>query len=139
MGVGLVVCDHEGRVVAVLCAPMPYVHDPTVAEALAAWRLAELCIQLGHDKIILEGDSLEVVQAFRKESHYWGRYEHIVDDAKALLDSSAQWVIQHVRRSANAAAHHLAKYALHVSEEQVWIGECPRFIHEIVLAEQGRV
>jgi hypothetical protein len=88
MGVGLIVHDHKGRVVVALYAPRLYVHDHTTAEALAAWHLAEFCMQLGYKKIILEGDSLEIVQAFHKESSCNKRYGHLEDDVKVLLDST---------------------------------------------------
>jgi hypothetical protein len=53
-----------------------------------------------------------------------------VDDVKSLLNMS----IRYVKRSANEAAHHLAKLALHSSEKQVWYDECPNCIQEIVFA-----
>jgi hypothetical protein len=57
-----------------------------------------------------------------------------VDDVKSLLNMSIRWEANHVKRSANEAAHHLAKLALHSSEKQVWYDERPNCIHEIVLA-----
>jgi hypothetical protein len=59
-----------------------------------------------------------------------------VDNVKSLLNMSIKWEANHVKRSANEVAHHLAKLALHLSEEQVWHGECPSCIHEIVLAQR---
>jgi hypothetical protein len=44
---------------------MILVQDPILAEALAARRAIELCLLLGIRKIILEGDSLQVVHALQ--------------------------------------------------------------------------
>ena len=38
MGMRIVVRDHEGRVVAALCASISYILYPTTAEALATWK-----------------------------------------------------------------------------------------------------
>jgi hypothetical protein len=88
MGMRTVVRDHEGRVVAALCASIPYTLEPTTAEALATWKVAEYSTTLGFRKLILEGDLLEVVHALCKDSWCWGLYRHLADDAKSLLNMS---------------------------------------------------
>jgi ribonuclease HI len=60
MGMGLVVRDHAGQLIAALCASKDHITDPTSAEALAASKAAELCHRLGLEKVILEGDAVEV-------------------------------------------------------------------------------
>ena len=57
-----------------------------ILDNLTAWRVDEFYTTLGHFKFILEGYSLEVVQARRKESRCWRRYEHFVDDVKSFLN-----------------------------------------------------
>jgi hypothetical protein len=44
--------------------------------------------------------------------------------------------VHHVKREANMAAHVLAKCALSHFLDKIWVGECPPFIHSIVLAER---
>jgi exonuclease III len=63
IGMGAIVRDSEGKVLAMMCDTMILVQDPILAEALAARRAIELCLLLGIRKIILEGDSLQVVHA----------------------------------------------------------------------------
>lgn len=52
---------------------------------MGAWATVELGGQLGLNKILLEGDSLEVVKALRREESSWNQYVHMIDDAKNLL------------------------------------------------------
>lgn len=61
VGMGIVALDHEGRVVAALCSSKPFHLSPTFVEAFVAWRIAEFCTTLDPGKILMEGDSLEVV------------------------------------------------------------------------------
>jgi hypothetical protein len=70
MGVGVVVRDCTGGVVATQCSTRPYINDSTVAEALAFWTAANLRHQLGLVEAILEGDSLEIVNAATKRERY---------------------------------------------------------------------
>ncbi|GLT70003.1 hypothetical protein SLA2020_421080 [Shorea laevis] len=46
MGVGVIVRDSDGAVVATLCSLVPYISDPTLAEGVALWRAVLLCIEL---------------------------------------------------------------------------------------------
>jgi hypothetical protein len=62
MGIGIIARDHNGNIVAAFVATRLYITDPSSAEALAAWKMAELCVVLGLNNVLLEGDSLEVVK-----------------------------------------------------------------------------
>lgn len=48
MGVGVVVRDEGGRVVAALAKVFPYVDNPTVAETLAAWHAVFYAVIWGY-------------------------------------------------------------------------------------------
>jgi hypothetical protein len=106
--------------------------DPTTAEALAAWKMAELCVSMDCNSVILEGDSMEVVQALRNDEVSWGRYSAVIHDAKILLCNVSQWRVCHVRRIGNMAAHKLAKLALSLGEERVWKEDYPMCVRQTV-------
>jgi hypothetical protein len=59
-----------------------------------------------------------------------------VDDAQVVLGMHQSWMVSHVKREANSAAHHLAKFALLCPTEQIWMEEIPKCIYDIVLLEQ---
>jgi hypothetical protein len=52
MGIGIIARDHSGTVLATVSASRPHVTDPTTAEAIAAWKMVEVCITLGYLKVI---------------------------------------------------------------------------------------
>lgn len=110
IGVGIIVCDHEGSAIMSKCMTRTLISDPTVAEAYGAWSTMEFSSQLGLNKVILEGDSLEIVKALPREESSWNpRYGHLIDDAKNILHNFQVLSVNHVKRSANEVAHRLAK------------------------------
>jgi len=66
MGIGIVVQNEKGEFVAAMAKVLHFINDPTVAEALAAWHAANLCVDRGFHRVVLEGDSLVVVSALNK-------------------------------------------------------------------------
>lgn len=67
MGVGVVVRDAGGQVVAAMCTTIPFITDLSIAEAVAAWKAAIFYCEQGHQRVILKGDALKLVQALRHE------------------------------------------------------------------------
>lgn len=88
MGIGIIGRDHTGQVLATYCDTKSYVQDSAATEAWAAWKAVELSIKMGWMKIHLEGDALEVVQAFRREVTWWGSYGATVEEATRLEDGA---------------------------------------------------
>lgn len=66
MGVGALARDERGGFVAAFCTIVTFVTDPTIAEAVVAWKTIEFCCAQGYSCLILEGDSLEVVQGLKR-------------------------------------------------------------------------
>jgi hypothetical protein len=66
MGVGILVRNDEGAVLAAVCATVPSITDPPVAEAVALWRAVSLGREMNLPSIHLEGDSLEIIQAVKQ-------------------------------------------------------------------------
>ncbi|XP_040998121.1 uncharacterized protein LOC121244147 [Juglans microcarpa x Juglans regia] len=65
LGIGVIVRNSEGSVMASLCSSMDLIPDPLLAEAVATRRASSFCVELGLQHIILEGDSLSVVKAIQ--------------------------------------------------------------------------
>jgi ribonuclease HI len=61
MGVGVVIRDAAGLVMAARTKVILYITDPTAAEALAVWEAVVLAREVGASQILLEGDSSVIV------------------------------------------------------------------------------
>jgi hypothetical protein len=135
MGVGVIARDHDGQALAMFCANKEGVQDPTMAEAIVVWEAVELALRLGIQSLILEGDALEIVPMLKKEGDCGMIYGQLVNATKESLKRWQGWEIQHVSRSANSAAHHLAKLALEQNGNKEWTDGFPEKILDIVCAE----
>jgi hypothetical protein len=62
-----------GSAVVMLSASKEYICDPAMAEG-SGWRAVELACSLDLENIMLEGDSIEVVQALKKNA--WEFFTH---------------------------------------------------------------
>lgn len=61
MGVGALIHDATGEVIAAMCSTVSFVNDPGIAEATTLWRTVSFCQALDIQRLHLEGDALEIV------------------------------------------------------------------------------
>ncbi|XP_062152086.1 uncharacterized protein LOC133860513 [Alnus glutinosa] len=113
VGIGFIVRDSNGLPYAAGSFSLKTLLDPIVAEALAALRALEFCRSRGYSNIMLEGDSLEVVNSINDSGLNWSRIGPIVSDIKEVLRSFQVWQIGHTKRGGNVVAHKLAKIGPH--------------------------
>jgi hypothetical protein len=66
IGIGIVVSDYEGVVLAAPNTTKNFMVVLVVAEALVAFHVVELCSEMGFVDIILEGDALQIVNVVKK-------------------------------------------------------------------------
>ena len=93
--------------------------EPIASEPVAATRALSFALHMGFSKIILDGDALGVINQIRPYTHSLSNIENITEEAKLILKSfTTPWLVQFVRREANAAAHTLAKEALSLEHDK---------------------
>lgn len=134
----MIIRDHHGFVIAAQCKKIPIIQEPVMVEATAAREVVEFCRDVGIQDVIMEGDSLQVVQAFEDPGVNFRPFGQVVEeDAKSILGKLRSWKINHVKRDANMAAHTLAKFGLTCTMEHVWMEEIPECIFPIVTLEHS--
>ena len=124
-GIGVVVRDSLGLVMASLSQNIPLPHSIVNLETLAACRALEFSFELGFDKAILEGDSMIIMTALRDPSPSLASYGLLVRDAQLMAHLFTCSSFQHVGRVGNNVAHNLARHARHVIGFLVWIEDVP--------------
>ena len=77
------------------------------------------------------------MQAVGKEENLWTNYGPNVEEAKEVLNGRHPWEIKHDQRSANKAAHTIARWAISLSVNQLWLTTTPPCIRDIVLVESS--
>ncbi|KAI8573517.1 hypothetical protein RHMOL_Rhmol01G0283900 [Rhododendron molle] len=85
--------------------------------------------------IIIEGDSLEVVQALTQEGKSLLDCSSILSDCIELLPLFSSCQFTHVNRSCNRVAHSLAKHSLSSARLVSWGGPVPQSITDLSLCD----
>ena len=125
VGIGVVVRDSLGLVMASLSQNIPLPHSVVNLETLAACKALEFSLELGFDKAILEGDSMIVMTTLRDPSPSLASYGLSVRDAQLMAHLFTCISFQHVGRVGNNVAHNLARHARHVTDFSVWMEDVP--------------
>ena len=80
VGIGVVVRNHEGIVVAALSDSRTATIMLEGAESMAAWHAVEFCISRGMRRVVVEGDAITVVRSLQRDEWRGGRFGHVMDD-----------------------------------------------------------
>ncbi|XP_042944583.1 uncharacterized protein LOC122278459 [Carya illinoinensis] len=130
--IGVVIRDSSGKIIASLCCPRTKVQDAIVAEVYALWRAMKLCAELNFRKVQFEGDTLSVMNAVNSSDECWERHGQVIEDLKDVLRKRIDWSVVYANRCCNNVAHSLAKIALSIQEERVWMEDYPQEILKCV-------
>ena len=104
---------------------IPLPHSVVNLETLAACRALEVSLELGFDKVILEGDSMIIMATLRDPSISLAAYGLLVRDAQLMASLFTCISFQHIGRVGNNVAHNLARHAHHVTGFSVWMEDVP--------------
>ncbi|XP_041025461.1 uncharacterized protein LOC121265855 [Juglans microcarpa x Juglans regia] len=87
VGIGTVVRNYEGKIVATMRRSQCMFRLPSLAEAYGALQVVSFAMDLGLTKVIVEGDSLQTIQALKKEEDQLNYFGMFVSEANlgALL------------------------------------------------------
>ncbi|XP_042950360.1 14.7 kDa ribonuclease H-like protein [Carya illinoinensis] len=128
MGIGIMIRDEQGEAMVTVCDQKPNVIEATVAESIALRKAAEICAELNIQRATFEGDAKIVILVVNGDEDACFNFSPIVEDIRFYFSSRPNWSIQFVPRAKNMAAHSLAKKAIVMEEERVWIEEVLEFI-----------
>jgi ribonuclease HI len=136
MGYGAVVRDDLGLVVAAQAVTLLGSLDPCLAEAGAILKAIQLCVSLGLQRVIFEGDSKGVVDGIHSTAENWSHKGMMLDDIRIQLQHVSHWRVEFVRREGNQAAHTSAKMASKDCVNQQWVFVTPYCIVDIARMER---
>jgi hypothetical protein len=136
LGIGVVVRDDKGLVIAAASKVRQGLFEPVMGEAIASYEAARICKELSIPKGWLEGDAKIIVDALNSDERILSRYGHLVEDTRSILQSFPSWKCDFVHREANEAAHRLAKAATTYISDRMWWNYTPDCISDIILVER---
>ncbi|XP_059456501.1 uncharacterized protein LOC132186539 [Corylus avellana] len=112
MGLGVVIRDSWGNMLAAECVVQEGCLASAVAEAKAFLLAIRLCHDLCLTQVHFEGDAKSVIDSVNSEAKDCSWMGHIIEDIKLELRVFQQWKLTFTRREGNQVAHLLAKYAV---------------------------
>jgi ribonuclease HI len=122
-----VVRDEHGAFLKAMARQIPSVGFALMVEA-EAWRDGlRLLGPLPQQKVILETDSLELVNLWRGYEDYRSEVHPILQDVQVMSSIFSSFLVRHIKQSGNAAAHTCARNAS-CNLAIVWEGTPPRFL-----------
>ncbi|XP_042974791.1 uncharacterized protein LOC122306429 [Carya illinoinensis] len=115
-GVGAVVRNWEGKVLATMRMNHSLYPDPFLAEAYAAHQATIFLKSMGWQDVIMEGDSLQLVNCLNSKEEADSYAGVLIKAARVNLDSFTVWTTSHVKRTCNSVAHALCQDALSIGD-----------------------
>uniref|UniRef100_A0A2N9GZI9 Reverse transcriptase domain-containing protein n=1 Tax=Fagus sylvatica TaxID=28930 RepID=A0A2N9GZI9_FAGSY len=134
-GIGAIVRNHRGEVMAALCQRIPYPYSIEAVEASAAKAAVTFVLDLGLQEVDIEGDSLKIITALQQTSPCYTSYGHLILDTNTLAQNLTSYQFMHVKRDGNSVAHSLAKRARLCEPLEIWMESVPPDLHTILFSD----
>ena len=135
IGVGVIIQDHGGSVVAAMSKRMPLPLGPLEAEAKALDEATMFARDIGVQDVMFESDSRIACHALVDPTNAPISISTIVAGTSVRMHEFRTFDISHVRRQANKSAHALAAYAKDIDSLVAWVEDCPPFIESLVIQD----
>ena len=132
-GVGVVIRDQQGRLLAALCRKIRAQMRALEVEPKAYEAGVLLARHLGLRNGVLEGDSLIISNALKNVVQSPTSVAAIVEGLHVLSPDVRIVGYSHVRRTGNKSAHILARQALSFVNDVIWIEEVPYCIQQALI------
>ena len=137
-GLGVVVRDHQGRVMATsMSEKIKLSSSLNEVEALAAVRAISFTLELHLPSVIVEGDSELIISALQSEEESFTSFGHLISLIKQSLGIFSCISFSHTRRTGNSLAHNLTQYTRHIDALTVWMEDVPPQLHHVLITDFG--
>ncbi|XP_030936139.1 uncharacterized protein LOC115961274 [Quercus lobata] len=135
-GLGVIIRDQAGLVLAALSQNIPLPTSVEAVEVMAARRALLFAKELGFERVVVEGDSEVVIKAIKEKSLLSSGWGHLLKDIHALSHSFSCIYFLHVKRLGNRVAHSLARRSF-CNPLLVWMEELPLDIVDVYNQDLG--
>ncbi|KAM6568954.1 hypothetical protein CsatB_016939 [Cannabis sativa] len=134
-GFGCIARNHHGHLLEARSVSRWGCVLPEIAEVIGIKEALSWIKTRGWDRVVVETDALVVVQAINSSVHMPSQFGLLVEDCRSILLSLNNVVVSFVNRSANRAAHSLARESCFLSDCTYNELNAPSFLYDIVMAD----
>ena len=124
-GIGVVIRDSRGLVIASCSKVVHQVLGAFEVKAMAATWALSFAADVGVNRAVLEGDSLDVIAGLREDRMVLVPYGLLLEDARFLSQQFDELRYSHTKREGNSLAHSLVRYAVGIPDFLVWMEDVP--------------
>ncbi|KAK3224581.1 hypothetical protein Dsin_004443 [Dipteronia sinensis] len=135
-GIGLIIRNCFGEVIASSAQPVLAGYSHIVAEALAIFKGLQFARDTGLVPCCIESNAQVVVNLINSNNVPLADVGIILADCKLLLEASPGCCVGFASRLANKAAHGLAKLGLSLETDCFWLEDYPSNVASIVLGDR---
>ena len=135
VGLGVVIRNSNGEVMASMSQLVQLPTTVSQVEAMATRKATEFALEIGFDKIILEGNSEIVYKDLMNNGSSLALHGHLIQDVKVLVPLFSSVCFSHVSRTGNQATHSLARRAILSKKLNVWMEDVPLDILDVIQAD----
>ena len=121
MGLGMVVRNHLGRVMASRAQHVVGIFSPHVVKAMGILRGIRFAMDSGLVPLVMESDALNVVSMINDSSPISSDVCIIILDIKDCIDCLLNVNVSYVPRVANVVAHKLSKIGIFATNDCIWL------------------
>jgi hypothetical protein len=133
-GMGMVLRDHHGAVVAAACREAIKCRDATDAELMAIEEGVHLALMWTTLPIVVETDCAEAIDLIRESTPNTSIYAFRVSSIRELLKES-NIKLDKVSHDANVASHELAKIGRIEHRSAVWFVDLPLTVSRAIIQD----
>ena len=138
-GVGVVIRNEYGQLMGAMSKKYDLPLRALEVEARAMEEGIIFARELSLKKVILESDAQVVVKSLSKESMAPSSIIMVIEGANMSLRGFESWVVNHICRNKNSAAHIMAQDARFVSDVRVWVEDTPPMIEQQIMLDVSRL
>lgn len=134
-GIGIVILDSQGLVIASLVQQVSQAYKLVEIEVMAATKALEFGLEMGLDKAVVEGDFATVFHALEKREACLAPFGLLVKDGLGFANSFSKLTYSLTRREGNKVAHSLARLEINFPNCVVWMEDAPPQVCSVIQAD----
>ena len=104
-----------------------------MVEALTARKAILFAKEINVFRVVVEGDSLQVIKAVNSSKLSTTPHGHIIDEIRLLSSSLSCCNFVYVQHEGNKLAHALTRRAIVSANTNVWMEDLPRDLDDVLL------
>ncbi|TXG58466.1 hypothetical protein EZV62_016295 [Acer yangbiense] len=134
IGIAIIICDSEGRVMGSSTQCMDALFHPLIAEVTALFRGALFAVDAGLLPAVFESDAKAVVDLVNSGNASFADVGTIISDILRLL-SCNNLSVSYVRRAANLVAHNLVQLSFSSLDDLFLLEDNPPSVEWLIQAD----